>query len=597
MTEGPRDLRLLARLLRYVRAHPLPLAAAALLVLVTDLLQVLVPYLLKVGIDRDLAAGDPAGLARTSLLLAATLTGQLGGQVAFAYTVEYLGQRLLYDLRMHLFRKVLGLGHDYFDRTAVGATLTNVTSDVEAIRQFISQGLVSLLGDSFQVLVILGAMLLINSRLALAAFLTLPFFGVVTWLFRNAIRHDYGAVREANAEINTTLVEAITGMREVTLLNYQRRILATFTAHNRRYLEAFLRVVNSYSYYFPALELLATLSLIIILGYAHRALGTAVQPGEIFAFFAYIMMLYRPLRQLAERFNTFQATLAAASRIFRLLDRAESITEPERPRLPAGAGRGDGRGTPAAAVALHDVRFGYDAAHPVLEGLSFAVEPGERVALVGSTGAGKSTVINLVNRLYDVQHGRVLVDGTDVRRLPLAYLRRRIATVPQDLFLFSGSIADNISLGAPRVTRAQVEAAADAVGATRFIRALPRGFDHDVLEEGKSLSSGQKQLLAFARAFLLDPGVVIMDEATASVDAESERVIETALDTLLHGRTAIIIAHRLSTIRSAQRILVLHHGRLVEAGTHAHLLAHDGVYARLYRVQLLSLAPDATAAG
>ena len=593
MMEGPRDLRLLARLLRYVRAHPLLLAAAALLVLVTDLLQVLVPYLTKVGIDRDVAAGDPAGLARTALLLAAALLGQLGGQVAFTYTVEYLGQRLLYDLRMNLFRKVLGLGHDYFDRTAVGATLTNVTSDVEAIRQFISQGLVSLLGDSFQVVVILGAMLLINPRLALAAFLTLPFFGVVTWLFRNAIRHGYGAVREANARINTTLVEAITGMREVTLLNYQQRILATFTTHNRRYLEAFLRVINSYSYYFPALELLATLSLIIVLGYAHRALETAVQPGEIFAFFAYIMMLYRPLRQLAERFNTFQATLAAARRIFRLLDRSESITEPERPLLPA---RGGGRGT-AAAVALDQVRFGYDAAHPVLEDLSFAVEPGQRVALVGSTGAGKSTVINLVNRLYDVQRGRVLVDATDVRDVPLAYLRRRIATVPQDLFLFSGSIADNISLRAPGITRAQVEAAAEAVGATPFIRALPHGLDHPVLEEGKSLSSGQKQLLAFARAFLLDSGVVIMDEATASVDAESERVIETALDTLLHNRTAIIIAHRLSTIRSVQRILVLHHGRLVEEGSHADLLARDGVYARLYRMQLLSLAPGMEATG
>ena len=586
------DLTLVRRLGAFLRKHRLLMAVAVVAMVVTNLLQVVQPFLVKVGIDRDVANGDLVGLARTATLLAAALLAHTVSQVGFTYAVEYLGQRLLYDLRMRLFDKVLRLGQAYFDRTPVGATLTNVTNDVEAIRQFISQGVVSLIGDTMLVLVILGAMLWINVGLALVTFLTLPFFAIVSWMFRSSIRGGYRDARVANAQINTTLVEAVTGIREVTLLNYQGRSLVTFAKHNGGYRDAYLRLVHTYSYYFPAIELLATAGYLIILGYSHYVVGTGVRAGEIFAFFSYVGMLYRPLRQLAERFNTFQAAMAAAERIFKLLDRQEEIRSPRAPApdQPAELVAPE-RSTDAARgvqIELRRVDFAYEPNAPVLQGMQLRIAPGERVGLVGTTGSGKTTIINLINRLYDVQAGAVLLDGHDVRELSVAEHRAMIATVPQDLFLFSGSIAENISLGKPGFSRVDIEGAAAAVNADRFIRRLADGYDQDVLEEGKALSTGEKQLLSFARAFLLDPRLVVMDEATASVDAESEHLIEGALSRLFAGRTAIIIAHRLSTIRRVDRILVLHRGQVVEEGTHDALLERNGRYAQLYRLQLLA---------
>ena len=581
------DLALVRRLGAFLREHRLLMAVSVLAMIVTNLLQVVQPFLVKVGIDRDVASGDLVGLARTATLLGAALLAHTLSQVGFTYAVEYLGQRLLYDLRMRLYDKVLRLAQSYFDRTPVGATLTNVTNDVEAIRQFISQGVVSLIGDTMLVLVILGAMLWINVGLALVTFLTLPFFGIVSWLFRSSIRGGYRDARVANAQINTTLVEAVSGIREVTLLNYQSRSLDTFAKHNSGYRDAYLRLVHTYSYYFPAIELLATAGYLVILGYSHYVVGTGVQAGEIFAFFSYVGMLYRPLRQLAERFNTFQAAMAAAERIFKLLDRQEELAAPP----PAAAqSTASSPGAPGLQIELRRVDFAYEPDAPVLQGMQLHIDAGERVALVGTTGSGKTTVVNLINRLYDVQAGAVLLDGRDIRDLSTDEHRTMIATVPQDLFLFSGSIVENISLGKPGFSRHDIERAAAAVNADGFICRLPDGYDQDVLEEGKSLSTGEKQLLSFARAFLLDPRLVVMDEATASVDAESEHLIEGALSRLFAGRTAIIIAHRLSTIRSVDRILVLHRGQVVEQGSHEALLAREGRYAQLYRLQLLAAA-------
>lgn len=578
------DFRLTRRLGAYVLGHKGMVGASLAAMLTTDLLQVSVPALVKLGIDRDVAAGDLRGLRTTALLLAAALVGRFVTQVGFTVIVEMLGQRLLFDLRLDLLRKVLRLGNDYFDRTPVGATLTNVTNDVEAVRQFIADGIVNILGDSVKVLFILGAMLLINPALAAVTFVTLPLFAVATIAFRNALRRGFRGVRAANAAINTSLSETVTGVREITVLNHQARSLADFREHNRDYLRSYLVVVRAFSRYFPTIEVVTHVGMLTVMLAAHLTIGISVQVGDVFAFAGYITMLFMPLRQLAEKFNSFQSAMAASERIFAMLDRDEPIA------LAGPAAAPPPRGEQGAGVAFRGVSFAYTPGTPVFTDLSFQVRPGERIALVGSTGSGKSTVINLINRLYDADRGAVEVDGVDVRLIAADELRRRIVTIPQSLFLFSGTVHDNIALFDRSVSRARVMEAAQAVNLDAFIRSLPRGYDEEVLEEGKSLSTGQKQLLSFARAFVRDPDVVIMDEATSSIDAESERLIEDATATLLAGRTAIVIAHRLSTIRSVDRILVLHDGRLAEEGGHDRLLARDGVYAKLYRVQMLALA-------
>lgn len=585
------DFRLARRLGAYVLGHKALVGASLAAMLATDLLQVLAPALVKLGIDRDVAAGDLRGLRTTALLLAAAMIGRFVTQVGFTVIVEMLGQRLLFDLRLDLLCKVLRLGNDYFDRTPVGSTLTNVTNDVEAVRQFIADGIVNILGDSVKVLFILGAMVLINPALAAVTFVTLPLFAVATIAFRNALRRGFRGVRAANAAINTSLSETVTGIREITVLNHQARSLADFQKHNRDYLRSYLVVVRAFSQYFPTIEVVTHVGMLTVMLAAHFTIGVSLQVGDVFAFSGYITMLFMPLRQLAEKFNSFQSAMAASERIFAMLDRGESIVAPH-PAAPLPP-----RGEHGAGVAFRGVSFAYTPGHPVFTDLSFRVRPGERIALVGGTGSGKSTVINLINRLYDAGAGAVEVDGVDVRMIAAEELRRRIVTIPQSLFLFSGTVHDNIALFDRSVSRAQVVEAAQAVNLDAFIRSLPRGYDEEVLEEGKSLSTGQKQLLSFARAFVRDPDVVIMDEATSSIDAESERLIEDATASLLAGRTAIVIAHRLSTIRSVDRILVLHDGALVEEGGHDSLLARDGVYAKLYRVQVLALAdrrPDET---
>lgn len=582
--DGGLDFNLTRRLSQYVLGHKALVGLSVVAMLSTDLLQVLIPLLIKLGIDQNIAAGDFAGLRMTALMLAGALVGRFATQVVFTVIVELLGQRLLFDLRLDLLRKVLRLGNDYFDRTPVGKTLTNVTNDVEAVRQFISDGIVNILGDSVKVIFILIAMVLINPRLAAITFITLPLFAIATIAFRNALRRGFRGVRAANAAINTSLSETVTGIREITVLNHQTRSLNNFEGHNREYLKWYLVVVRAFSRYFPTIEVVSQAGMLTVILAAHFMIGVSVKIGDIFAFVMYITMLFMPLRQLAEKFNTFQSAMAASERIFGMLDRRESITD-RHPSMALPP-----RSTRAGSVRFRGVSFAYNPEAPVFKDLSFQVMPGERIALVGSTGSGKSTVINLINRLYDVDGGVVEVDGVDVRACALHELRQRIVTIPQTLFLFSGTIHDNIALFDPTVTRSQVVEAARAVNLDGFIQSLPSGYDEEVLEEGKSLSTGQKQLLSFARALVRQPDVVIMDEATSSIDAESESLIEDATSTLLAGRTAIVIAHRLSTIRSADRILVLHDGSLVEEGNHHTLLDQDGVYAKLYRVQLIGLS-------
>jgi ABC-type multidrug transport system fused ATPase/permease subunit len=400
---------------------------------------------------------------------------------------------------------------------------------------------------------------------------------MATLLFRKRIRSGYTEVRRANAQINTMLMESITGINEINLFNFQASSRAAFGEANRKYLNAFLQVVNSYSFYFPVIELVTNTGMVLVLLYAHFQMGISILVGEIFIFFAYIQMFFRPLRQLAEKFNLFQSAMAAAERIFTLMDQRSKLSEVSSP----GSGRLDIKGD----ICFESVGFSYQEDQPVLKNISFNIRQGEKVALVGTTGSGKTTVIKLINRLYDVDSGHITINGTDIRKYPLQDLRKSITTVPQDVFVFTGNARENISLYDGDITRDQVIRAARQVHLDRFIRELPGAYEENLLEEGKSLSSGQKQLLSFARAFVRESNIIILDEVTASIDSGTEALIQEATARLIADKTAIIIAHRMSTIKLVDRILVFHQGELVGEGTHRQLMKENGIYAQYYRMQ------------
>lgn len=577
MTAKKRDWGLFGRLIPYLRGHMgLGIAALVLMVLV-DLAGVLKPWLVKMGIDEYVRVGDLDGVYRVGMWLFIAMVAGFIAQVCYTITVQFLGQKLLFDLRMDLYRKVLHLSRDYFDRTPLGKTLTNVTNDVEAIREFISEGVVTVAGDILKILFILGAMFWLDYKLAFTAMLTLPIFIVATALFRKTIRTGFRGVRKANAEINTALTETISGAREIQLFRTTGEARARFEGCNRNYLSAYLQVIRAYALYFPVLELVSNGGMIAILLHAHFVMGVSLEPGIVFAFFFYINMFFFPLRQMAEKFNLFQSAMAAAERAFRLLDEPITVTSPDNPVVPEDRKN--------LGVRFENVTFGYDPDNPVLHNVNFEIQPGESVALLGRTGSGKTTIIKLINRLYDIQTGRILVDGIDVREMDAVGLRQRIATIPQDPFLFTGTIAENIGLHREWIEQGAIEAAAKETRAHEFIRKLPDQYNEPILEEGKRLSVGQRQLLSFTRALVSRPELVILDEATASIDSETEKMIEEAVHHLITGRTAIIIAHRLSTIRTADRILLFHKGVLREEGTHDELLEADGLYRRFHDTQ------------
>lgn len=573
MKASDRKTRLFRRLVPTLRKHSKLVVLAVFLMIFVDAASVLKPWLVKIGVDSFVRKGDIPGLTRIGIILAVVLVAGFLLQVLFTITVQYLGQRLLFDLRMDLFLKLMHLPASYFDKTPLGKTLTHITSDVEAIREFISDGIVTVAGDILKILFIAGAMIALSPKLALAAFLTLPFFVIATGMFRKSIRTGFQEVRKANSDINTVLTETIGGAREIQLFQTKDERAEVFENCNQGYLTAYLKVIQAYALYFPVLEIVSNGGMILILVTAHFIMGTALEPGVIFAFFAYINMFFFPLRQMAEKFNLFQSAMAASERVFYMLDQPESIYEPENATsLPASG---------SLKIEFQNVTFGYDSSQPVLKNVSFTIQPGERIAFVGATGSGKTTVIKLINRLYDIQEGTILVNGKDIRRLSIMELRGRIATIPQEPFLFTGTIEDNISLHRFGLSETDVRIAAQKAFAHRFIQDLPHNYQEEILESGKRLSAGQQQLLAFTRALASRPELVILDEATANIDSETERLIENAVEEITRNRTAIIIAHRLSTIRKVNRILVFHKGKLVESGTHAELLQQNGLYRKL----------------
>jgi len=534
------------------------------------------PYLTKVAIDDYIAPGEAEGLAGVAALYVATLVMAFVVRFGQVYILQMTGQRVMMDLRHRIYGHLQKLHVGYFDQNPVGRLMTRVTTDVDAVNELFTSGVVTVFGDLFTLFGIMAVMMAMNWKLALATFAVIPLFFLVTNWFRRGSRRTFREVRKWVARINSFLQENITGMSVVQLFRREPRNREAFAAINRQHADANLAQIFYYAVFYPAIELLAALATALILLYGgSRVLAGTLTLGALVAFIQYSERFWRPISDLSEKFNILQQAMASAERIFTLLDTEPRVVAPAQPvHLERVKGR----------VGFEDVTFGYQPDAPVLQDIDFKVEPGRSVALVGATGAGKSSIISLLTRFYDVQKGRVTLDGVDVRLLDPAQLRSSLALVLQDVHLFSGTIASNIRLGSA-IPDERVREAARAVHAHRFIEALPGGYLSEVRERGATLSVGQKQLLSFARALAHDPRVLILDEATSSVDTETEALIQDALKVLLQGRTAIVIAHRLSTIQHVDEILVLHKGRIRERGTHQALLAQRGLYWRLYQLQ------------
>jgi ATP-binding cassette subfamily B multidrug efflux pump len=570
------DRTLLRRLLVYLRPYWPAVLVSFLLIVVMAGLDLVGPYLTKVAIDRYIRQGNAAGLDGVALLYLATLIAAFVVRFGQVYILQMTGQRVMMDLRREIYSHLQRLHVGFFDHNPVGRLMTRVTTDVDAVNELFTSGVVTVFGDLFTLFGIMGVMLAMNWKLALVTFSVIPLFFVVTNWFRRGSRATFREVRRWVARINAFLQENITGMAVVQLFRREERNREAFAAINRQHTDANLAQIFYYAVFYPAIELLAALATALILLYGgSRVLAGTLTLGALVAFIQYSERFWRPISDLSEKFNILQQAMASSERIFTLLDTKPQVVAPE---APVALERVRGR------VGFEDVTFGYAPDAPVLRDIDFAVEPGRSVALVGATGAGKTSIISLLARFYDVQQGKVTLDGVDVRRLDPAQLRSSLALVLQDVHLFSGTIASNIRLGSP-ISDERVRDAARAVHAHRFIEALPKGYETEVRERGATLSVGQKQLLSFARALAHDPRVLILDEATSSVDTETETLIQDALRVLLQGRTAIVIAHRLSTIQHVDEILVMHKGRIRERGTHQALLAQRGLYWRLYQLQ------------
>ncbi len=583
---GALDGTLLRRLFRYLRSAWLLTLGALVALLVSSALNLVGPRVLQQAIDVAIPKHDTGLLATLAAVLAASLFLEFLTEYASAVLTTLIGQRVMHDLRREIFAKLQQLSIPYFDRHPVGRLTTRVTSDVETLNELLSSGLVTVIGDLFTLLLILVMMALMDWRLTLVACAVIPGVLLTASIFRSRVREAFRDIRTRVARLNSFLQEHLAGMRVVQLFGREKAALDGFKGVNADHLEAQLRSITIYAVFFPIIEVLAATAIALLLWYGGaRALGGTLTVGILAAFIQLTRRFFQPLQDLAEKFNLLQSAMASSERIFKLLDEPVTVGDSGRgsrvasPGIPA---RGE--------VEFHDVWFRYSEDGPwVLKGVSFVAAPGRTLALVGHTGAGKTTIISLLLRFYDVTKGRITVDGVDIRDIPLSDLRKLIGFVQQDLFLFSGDILRNLVLDAD-IPRERAEQAARRVGADRFIEKLPERYGQVLGERGKGLSVGERQLLSFARALALDPTILVLDEATSSVDAEAEAQIQRALEELLVGRTCLVVAHRLSTVLEADEILVFHHGEIRERGDHRDLLAQGGLYERLYRLQLAGAA-------
>ena len=620
------DAALMRRLLHYVRPYWKRMAVAVLLLFVASVLDIAGPYLTKIGIDTYITGDKPvdekfAGLTRVALLYLGVLLLQFGFNYARMYLMAWIGQRTMYDLRLGIFSHLQYLPLRFFDRNQVGRLMTRVTSDVQALNEMFSSGLVAIFGDIFALLGIIVVLFSMNVPLTLVTLSVVPLLFIATQIFKLKVRDAERQIRLRLAKINAFLQENITGMAIVQLFNRERKNYAQFEERNRDHLEAYKRTIFYHAVFYPVVEWIFALSVALIIWYGggkvleslgNPAAASGLTFGELVAFILYMDRFWRPISDLAEKYGILQTAMASAERIFKLLDepteqRAESEdgATGKYANLPVANGNAqvaDGNGKlptdhqqPATdnrqqlrargAIEFRNITFGYRDDEMVLKNVSFKVEAGEKIAIVGATGSGKTTIISLLCHFYTPQQGQIFLDGHDIRNLPLGYLRQQIGLVLQDVFLFAGTIEENISLGNPDISSERIRQAAADVNALRFIERLPGKFQEPVIERGNSLSVGQKQLLAFARALAYDPAILILDEATSSIDTETELLIQEAVERLMEHRTSLIIAHRLSTIKHVDRIIVLHKGQIREMGTHEELLALEGIYYRLYQLQ------------
>ncbi|HYK76159.1 MAG TPA: ABC transporter ATP-binding protein [Daejeonella sp.] len=573
------DVNLLRRVFKYVRPYRGIFMWSVVLTITLAILAPLRPLLIEHTLDRFIVNNDSSGLWRMTMIMIALLLLQTLVQYFHTFLTNTLGQSVIKDLRINVFNHISSLRLKYFDRTPIGQLITRTVSDLETIADIFSEGMIQIIGDILQVVAIIAVMLYTDWKLTLIVLVPMPLLIFASYIFKEAIKSAFQEVRAQVSHLNTFLQEHITGMSIIHYFAREKQEMRKFKDINARHRDAHIRSNWYYSIFFPVVEIISAVSVGLLVWYGSKSiLANTISPGVVVAFIMYINMLFRPIRELADKFNTLQMGMVGAERIFNVLDTNEK-TENNGHLHPENM---------QGKIEFKNVWFAYNDENWVLKDISFVVKPGETLALVGATGAGKSSTINILNRFYEVGKGSVKIDDVDIHQYELGYLRSKIATVLQDVFLFSDTIANNINLNNEVISRERLIAAAKDVGAHEFIERLPGAYDYNVMERGATLSVGQAQLISFIRALVYDPKILVLDEATSSVDTETEILIQQAINKLMQGRTSIVIAHRLSTIQNADKIIVLDHGEIKEMGSHQELLRLNGYYKRLYELQFNS---------
>ena len=584
------DTELLRRLYYFIEPYKWYVVLGFVLTLGAAYLGTIRPYLTKIAVDDYIANNDFEGLLYIILLLAAALFGEFIILVANTYLTRWFGQGTLYSLRNAVFQKIQSLHVQFFDKNPIGRLITRTTSDIEALNDLLSDGVVNILGDMFRIFFILYFMIGLNWELTLVAVSVLPLLFYATFLFKAKVRVAFLNVRDQISRLNSFMQEHINGMAIVKLFNREEAEKDKYRDINEDHKQAHIDTIFYFAIFWPAVEVIASLAVALVIWYGGgRALMGEVTFGVLLAFVQYVRQFFRPIQGLSEKFNVLQSALASSERLFSILDTPNQITDPEKPKQIE---------EPKGHIEFRNVWFNYTEDEDVLKDVSFEADPGETVAIVGATGAGKTTIINLLLRFYDVEKGSIRIDGVDIRDLKLEDLRKHFSLVMQDNTLFSGTVMENITLGQPGITREKVVKAAKEVQAHQFIKKLPGQYQYELSERGGSLSMGQRQLICFVRAMVFDPKILILDEATSSVDSETEALVNEASNRMMKGHTSIVIAHRLSTIQGADKILVMHKGEIREVGTHQQLLKkQDGIYRRLYELQYKDqMLPEAKSA-